>query len=108
MEGEAMKFRDHPALIHRSGLRLWPPQWSNTYQPKEVWPQGEIGTLERVWTDELLDTCVFVHMRNDVFRYIGALWLDDRSSAIMIYSFLKSLVGRSIAEIGDLDLSHLL
>ena len=85
---------------------LWPPRWSNLYQPKANWPQGEIGTLERVWMNELLDRCVFLHMRDDVFRYIGALCLDDRSSCWLIYNFLKSLEGRSIAEIGDLDISH--
>jgi hypothetical protein len=103
-----MKFRDHPALRRMSGRMLWPPQWSNTYQPKDVWPQGEIGTLERVWMDKLLDRCVFLHMKDDVFLYIGALYLDDRDAAMMIYHSLKSVVGRSIAEIGDLDISHLL
>jgi hypothetical protein len=103
-----MKFRDHPALIRGSGLTLWPPQWSNTYQPKEVWPQGEIGTLEKVWMDDLLDRWVFLHMRLDAFRYIGAFCFEDRSSCSMIYSLLKSVVGRSIADIGDLDVSHLL
>lgn len=102
-----LNFRDHPALI-RNGLMLWPPQWSNTYQAKEIWPQGEIGTLEKVWMDELLDRCVFLHMRDDVFRYIGAIHFDDRVSCTMVFNFLKSVVGRSVAEIGDLDISHLL
>ena len=106
---QAMKFRDHPAFIRMSGLMLWPPQWSNTNQPREVWPGGEIGTLERVWTYELLDTSVFLYMRHDAFRYISILYFgEDRASCMMIYDFLKSVVGRSIAEIGDLDISHLL
>ena len=57
---------------------------------------------------ELLDRCVFLYMRDDVFRYIGALYLDDRDSCMMIYHFLQSVVGCSIAEIGELDVSHLL
>ena len=107
MPERRLKFREHPALI-RSGLMLWPPHWSNTYQPKEVWPQDEIGTLERVWMDEVLDTCVFLHMRDDVFRYVGALSFTDQASCMIVFTFLKSVVGRSIAEIGDLDISHLL
>jgi hypothetical protein len=101
-----MKFRELPVLKRKSGMMLWPPQWSNVYQPQEVWPQGEIGTLEKVWMDELLDRCVFLHMRNNVFRYVGAVNLDNRDSCLMIYNFLKSVVGRSIAEIGDLGVSH--
>ena len=58
--------------------------------------------------DELLDRCLFLHMRDDAFRYIGALSFDDRVSCMMIYTLLKSVVGRSIAEIGELDISHLL
>ena len=58
--------------------------------------------------DDLLETCVFLHMRVDAFRYIGALCLDDRSSSTMIFRFLKSVVGRSIAAIGDSDVSRLL
>ena len=105
---QPMRFRDHPVLERRSGIILWPPQWSNVYQAKEHWPHGEIGTLEDVWMHKLLDRCVFLHMKDDVFLYIGALYLDDRDAAMMIYHFLKSVVGRSIAEIGYLDISHLL
>jgi len=87
---------------------LWPPQWSNPYQPKEAWPHGEIGTLESAFMHELLDRCVFLHMRQAVFQYIGSLYFEDRASCMMMYDFLKSVVGRSIAEIGDSDVSHLL
>ena len=50
---------------------LWPPNWSNTYQAKNDWPHGEIGTLESVWMDKLLDRCVFLYVKNDVFHYTG-------------------------------------
>jgi hypothetical protein len=103
-----MRFRDHPVLERRSGMILWPPQWSNVYQAKEHWPHGEIGTLEDVWMHRLLDRCVFLYVRHDVFGYTGSLSFDDPGSCMMVYKFLKSVVGRSIAEIGDLDVSHLL
>ena len=86
---------------------LWPPNWSNTYQAKNDWPHGEIGTLESVWMDKLLDRCVFLYVKNDVFHYTGHMSFDDPGSCMMVYSFLKSVVGRSVAEIGDLDVSHL-
>jgi hypothetical protein len=103
-----MKFRDHPVLERRSGIILWPPPWSNAYQPKKDWPHGEIGTLESVWMHELLDRCVFLYVRHEGFQYTGSMYFDDPDSCMMVYNFLKSAVGRSIAEIGDSDISHLL
>ena len=103
-----MRFRDHPVLERKSGMTLWPPQWSNAYQAKERWPHGEIGTLESVWMHELLDKCVFLSVRDDVFHYTGSMYFDDPGSCMMVFNFLKSVVGRPTAEIGDLDVSHLL
>ena len=103
-----MKFRELPVLERKSGMLLWPPQWASAYGPKQHWPDGEIGTLENVSMHELLDRCIFLYVRHDVFQYVGSMYFDDRASCVMIYSFLKSVVGRSIAEIGDLDASHLL
>ena len=104
----AMKFRDLPVLERRSGVILWPPQWSNVYQAKEHWPRGEIGTLESVWMHELLDKCVFLSVRDDVFHYTGSMYFDDRASCMRVFNFLKSVVGRPTADIGDLDVSDLL
>jgi hypothetical protein len=105
---QATRFREHPALKRRSGMILWPPQWSSAYQAKDRWPHGEIGKLESVWMHELLDRCVFLYVRNDVFHYTGSMYFDDPASCMMVYKFLKSVVDRSIAEIGELDVSHLL
>ena len=103
-----MRFRDHPVLERRSGMILWPPQWSNVYQAKEHWPHGEIGTLEDVWMHKLLDKYVFIHVRHDVFGYTGSMSFDDPGSCMMVYKFLKSVVGHSTVEIGDSDVAHLL
>jgi hypothetical protein len=103
-----MKFRNHPAVKRRSGMILWPPQWSSAYRDKKDWPHGEFGMLETVWMHELLDRCVFLYIRDDVFHYTGSMYFDDPGSCTMVYEFLKSVVGRSTADIGDSDISHLL
>jgi hypothetical protein len=103
-----MKFRDLPVLERRSGMMLWPPSWSSTSQPEAKCPHGEIGTLESAWMHELLDRCVFLYVSDDAFHYTGHMYFDDHDSCMMIFNFLKSVVGRSIADIGDLDISHLL
>ena len=105
---EAMKFREHPALKRKSGMIMWPPQWSSAYQPKERWPHGEIGTLDSAWMHELLDRCVFLYVSHDGFHYTGHMYFDDASSCMMVFNFLQSVVGCSIAEIAELDVSHLL
>jgi hypothetical protein len=103
-----MKFREHPALKRKSGMIMWPPQWSSAYQPKERWPHGEIGTLDSASMHELLDRCVFLSVRDDVFHYAGSMCFDDPGSCMMVYEFLKSVAGRSTSDIGDSDVSHLL
>jgi len=103
-----MKFRDLPVLERKSGMMLWPPPWSSTYQPKENWPRGEIGTRESAWMHELLDRCVFLYVSHDGFHYTGHMYFDDASSCMMVFNFLQSVVGYSIAEIAELDVSHLL
>ena len=77
-------------------------------QPKENWPRGEIGTLDGAWMHEFLDQCVFLYVNHGGLSYTGSLYFDNHVSALMVFNFLKSAVGRSIAEVGDLDVSHLL
>jgi hypothetical protein len=40
----ALKFRDHPLMIRRSGMKTWPPRWSSTGRDKKDWP---VVKLER-------------------------------------------------------------
>jgi hypothetical protein len=101
-----MKFRDHPLLECNNGMTLWPPQWWNEYQDKKQWPQGEIGTLEDVWMHELMDRAVFLYVRLNGFQYTGSMYFDDSGSCMAVYNFLKSVVGRSIADIGDFEVSQ--
>lgn len=107
-ESKIMKFREMPVLERKSGMMLWPPQWSTAYRAKKDWPQGEIGTLENVWMHELLDRCIFLYVSDDGFQYTGSMYFDDHTSCLIVFDFLQSVVGRSIADIGELDVSHLL
>jgi hypothetical protein len=89
-----MKFRDLPVLERKSGMMLWPPPWSSTYQPKENWPRGEIGTLESAWMHELLDRCVFLYVSHDGFHYTGHMFFDDATSCMMVFNFYPLGVAR--------------
>src|SRR6266699_1903997 len=103
-----MKLRNHPLMTRKSGARAWPPRWTTTRQDEHEMPIGEVGTLQRVWIDEPLDTFVFMFVEYNGLRYTGTIYFDDSRSCNEIYNLLKTRVGRSIREIGDLDLSYML
>jgi hypothetical protein len=104
----SMAFRDHPLMTRRSGMKSWPPLWSSTRKDKPDWPKGEVGTLREAWLHDGLDTCLFLFMEYHGHRYTGSMYFDDIGFCYEIDAVLKSNLKRSIKEIGDLDLAHLL
>ncbi len=103
-----MKFRDHPLMTRRSGVKTWPPRRSSTGRDKKDWPTGEVGTLQQAWLHEGLDTCIFLFIEYNGFQFTSSMYFDDLGFCYEIDTILKSNLGRSIKEIGDLDVSHLL
>jgi hypothetical protein len=102
-----MKLRDHPLMIRKSGVMSWPPEW------KPVGPigrsvRGELGTLDDVSMNKLIPNKVFLAMEHLAERYITVLAFDDEPFANQLYGLLLDNIGRSIKDIGDLDLSHTL
>jgi hypothetical protein len=51
---------------------------------------------------------LFLLIRHDGFRYMGSMAFDDPAFCYELYRLLNSHVGRSIKEIGDIDLSYTL
>jgi hypothetical protein len=103
-----MQLRDNPALIRKSGYPSWPPKWTTTHHDKDDKPIGEVGTLESVMMSNLIDNKIFLFMQCEGLRYMGFMGFDDLPLCNELYRLLKSNVGLSIKEIGDLDLSHTL
>ena len=56
----------------------------------------------------LIDNKVFMFMQFQGFRYIGFIGFDDLMFCRDMYTLLKSKMGLSIKEIGDLDMSYAL
>jgi hypothetical protein len=56
---------------------------------------------------DLINSKIFMAMDHLSERYIAVLALNDEMFARQLYSLLVQHIGRSICEIGDLDLSHL-
>ena len=107
VKGRAMKLRDHPLMTRKSGTVSWPPQWQCVGHDRSV-VTGELGMLEDVSMHDLIENKIFMAMAHMSERYIAVLAFDDGMFAKQLYSLLEQQIGRSIREIGDLDLPHLL
>jgi hypothetical protein len=99
-----MKLRDHPVMKRKNGFQTWPPLWTTTHHDKDDKPIGEVGILEDVTRSALIDDKFFLFMKHQGLRYMGLMTFDDPKICSEIYLLLKSKVGVSIKEIGDLDL----
>ena len=95
-------------MIRKSGYPSWPPKWTTTHHDKDDKPIGEVGILEDVMTSDLIDNKVFMFIQHGGLRYMGFMIFDDPPFCYEIYHLLKSNLGRSIKEIGDIDLSYTL
>ena len=103
-----MLLRDHPLLNHR-GIASWPPAWTWT-NGLEIRPaKGEIGILREVSLSKVLpaDRC-FLFIDYEGSSYMGCLLIDDTVFCGKIAKLLHEHCNRSIAEIGNLDLSYTL
>jgi len=100
-----MQLRDHPLMTRKSGFHNWPPKWTTTQRDRDNKPIGEVGIFEDVMMSNLIDNKIFMLMQNLGLRYTGLLSFDDRIFCWQICILLRANIGRSLKEIGDLDLS---
>ena len=101
-----MQFRDHPLLSHR-GVPAWPPAWTQSdagYRTQTKTLRGEIGILKHVLTHDAMPNKCFLVIEHEGERWMGCLLISDRMFCDQICDLLKTHLGRSIKEIGDLDL----
>jgi hypothetical protein len=103
-----MTLRDHPLMTRKSGYVTWPPRWTTTHHDQNYNPVGEVGFLEEAIMNQWFDNRVYMFITYQGFRYMGALQFDDPAFCYQIFTLLKSHVGRSMKEIGDLDLANTL
>ena len=103
-----MWFRDHP-LISYHRVPSWPPTWLWRGGNDTTNPNGEIGILKDVIpsTIEPYDRCFLVMEYCDA-EYIGALLLSDTAFCREIFGVLVQNRGKTIQEIGNINLSYTL
>ena len=102
-----MELRNHPLMSYR-GLRSWPPTWSPANPRSNLEPlRGEIGRLKYVLPNTASDRC-FLIIEHQGHGYIGCLFFQDHAFRSQMVTFFEKQKGRTIQEIGDLDLSFTL
>ena len=101
-----MKLRDHP-LVSCLGMRNWPPAWLWNNGAEDTMPVGEVGFLKNVILSDIdPPTRCFLVMQHMGAEYIGCLSFGDSAFCREISRVLRDQCGRSIDEIGDLDISY--
>ncbi len=104
----AVQLRDHPQM-NFAGYANWPPIWvsgagSKTHKKN----LGEVGTLIGVILNEVAPDRLFLRMEIKSHRYMGCLAFNNHVFCRQLYILLQDHIGKSIKEIGDLDLSYTL
>jgi len=101
-----LKLREHPLLSH-SGQKSWPPTWTLIDGTKKKKPKGEVGILKEVKVSKTANRCFLVidHGRS---TYVGSILINDFSFFVRVVAFLREHRGKSLREIGSLDLSNTL
>ena len=99
-----MKLRDHPLLC-----RTWPPAWWWKAGAENKKPKGEVGVLREVRAYSIQPSDrLYLIMENDGAEYLGILVVEDYALCDQMFTLLLQHCGRSIRDIGDIDLTHVL
>jgi hypothetical protein len=108
--------RHHPFMSYR-GQPNWPPAWLWTGKGPNRRISGEVGVLNEVHVDiGEPDAAYSVRPNNRIYLYIeykestyvGCLLFDTATACRQIGDILARQCGKTLPEIGAIDLSHLL
>ena len=99
-----MKLRDHP-LIAPS----WPPVWWARADREKSQLHGEIGILKAVQPYDIQPADrLYLLIEHEKAEYLGILLIEDYALCQQVFTLIAQRCGRTIAEIGDIDLSYTL
>ena len=99
-----MKLRDHPLMSYH-GISNWPPVWVQNTSKGAKTLKGESGILKYVFMRQgPADRC-YLTMEYQNQAFVGTLLFDHPTFCERICRLLQSNIGRSIKEIGDLEVA---
>lgn len=102
-----MQLRTHP-LMRYGRFPNWSPVWVSLYAEGKGLPVGEVGVLTEVNKSQLHAARLVLVMEYEEDLYGAAITFWGVAFCNKIFEVLKSSVGLSIEEIGNIDLSHTL
>ena len=99
-----MQLRDHPTVLNEN---WWPPMWVRVDDPSKHPLEGddEAGTLTQVRILDLKNSTLSMRMSHQNRDYVTHLQVRDTEFCLYIYTLLRACIGKSIKEIGDLEVS---
>ena len=87
------------------GRPIWPPVWNKS---KAAAPEitGEVGVLRFVYAHPEMSTKCYIVIEHGGEKYVGSLTFDrDKSLFRPVVRLLRSNLGRSIKDIGRMDIA---
>jgi hypothetical protein len=95
------RLRHHPLLNYRS-VKNWPPVWAGAIEGTVKTVKGEVGVLKEVYYES--NKC-FLIIDYQSQSYTGCINSPNKSFCTQLTHLLRQHIGRSIEEIGDLQVS---
>ena len=103
-----MQLRDHPLMSYRS-LRNWPPSWIWRGGESNKKLRGEAGMLRNVFLSNVEPRSrLFLIIEHEDNEYVGCVMFSDESFCRHVHDLFKQHYGSPVADLGSLDVSHLL
>jgi hypothetical protein len=105
-----MLLREHP-LMNCRGIPNWPPRWRARGDGVLPPATGEVGVLTEVVANRSSShqsAELFLFMEHHGRHYIAAVLLSDETFCGQLAELLKQHCGRTLAEIGGLNVTDLL
>jgi hypothetical protein len=90
--------------ITHQGHPVWPPIWDKCKDTAKT-VTGEVGVLKFVHAQAEVSSKCYIVMDCEGEKYVGELVFHDRTSCQRIAFLLRSSIGRSIKETGDIDIA---
>jgi len=86
-------------MTRKSGMKSWPPRWTNTTGNSQDKPRGEVGKLPRVAKHPSIENSLFIWNEYRGSIYVAAMYFDDLAFCHIMRRILASHIGLSIKEI---------
>ena len=100
-----MLLRNHPLLTYQN-RRSWPPAWLYCGGFDNTYPRGEVGILKNVFPTSINPfTQFFLVLEHADAVYMGTLFVSEEAFCLEMYAVLLRHRGKTLQEIGDVDLS---